>query len=301
MGINAPSDAALRPSGRIRAAALRHWPFAAFFLVFNYLPLQQSLEQGNIDPLIFLLFLAFLCGVLKRWDWAAGALLGAAALIKIIAAMLIVPLLAARRFKAAAMFCVIAIIYGVILAATGAWRIEMDLYLNQLPAASFHGIAYSSSLHKWIPALAFPKLLENPEAFSRWSFLLSSFFFAGFLGVCLAAFIRRSIAIEHLLGFSFFAMLLCSPLLEYNHYVWLLPILLLHIHLWASGKMGNAAFALMSAGWLGLFLIRILNNYYRVLSFRFNILSLGPVILLGMAILGAALALRAGNTKGCDC
>jgi hypothetical protein len=41
-----------------------------------------------------------------------------------------------------------------------------------------------------------------------------------------------------------------SPLLEYHHFVWMLPVLVLQVKRWAEGRMGGREAGALLAGWV---------------------------------------------------
>lgn len=126
---------------------------ATLLAVFHSGPLYETLRGLQLElPLLFLVALAAWAGVRGR-ERTLGAALGAAALLKIYPAFLLLPLIVARRWRALSAFAVVALLLGAAGLATAGvaenrfyWLDLLPRLLAELPARKLENVSLACLL-----------------------------------------------------------------------------------------------------------------------------------------------------------
>lgn len=271
----------------------RHWVSVVVIATLNFHPLIRAFTQANIDPFEFLLLVIFAAALVKKCDGLAGGVLAAVTLVKVVPILLLVPLVAVRRWRVIGFYLGGLLLYALILLLTGKWRMEAFLYADVLPKIGFQYLGISYSTHKMLAILWNPAALTSTTAYNQWVFAINAVLMLVMCGVCAYAFFRRRAQNEHLVAFGTVMLALMSPLLEYHHFVWAVPAYFLQMKSWAEGTISNRLMLLCVLAWVGLFFVRILNDFVSPL-FSFPYLSFSP---LAGAVLAAVTAAVAFNIR----
>lgn len=284
----------------VHAFVRRHWFTVIFAITINFHPLIQGYMPANIDPFLFGLFVAFGVAFARGRDTTAGILLAALCLVKLTPVLLLVPLAAARKWRVLAWSCGLLALYGVVLLVTGLWRTELYLYQEVLPRIGFRYIGISASTNRVIAMLFVPSALETEAAYR----LLTNIVVAALAGIFLlingAYFLQRRTGALHILSLGLVAQVLMTPLFEFHHMVWIAPVMYFHLWLWMEGRMGHVPFLVSVGVWVGITVIRILNDFaYSGLPFSAYLFS-SPLmfVLAGLCVVEAFRSPREGEADG---
>ncbi len=153
---------------------------------------------------------------------------------------------------------------------------ESFLYADVLPKIGFHYLGISYSTHKMLAILWNPAALTSNTAYNQWVFAINAGLMLAMCAVCAYAFFRRRAQNEHLVAFGTVGLALMSPLLEYHHFVWAVPAYFMQMKGWAEGTISNRLMLLCVLAWVGLFFVRILNDFVSPV-FSFPYLSFSPL------------------------
>lgn len=255
----------LHPKARvIRFTAAQYWTILSLLTVALYQPLQAVCYAGNIDPLSFVLLMAATALAIRKKDTPAGILFAAGALVKLAPIFLIPALLAARKRKMAVAALATLLSYALLLLVTGLWKVEAFLYTDVLHRIPFFWKHISHSPHYLVCRWIFPSALNDEALFRQIVLAVNVFLLAGYLVVCLVYFLRKRPApLDGILSYGFFMLLLLTPLLEINHYVWIAPGMFLQLRAWTQGRLSHAWLPFLAVGWIG---ILFMKDYLMVLG-----------------------------------
>ncbi len=246
------------PEGRLRLALRAWWVPLVLLLFANYQPMHVARIAGNIEPVIFLFVTLALVLVVRGRDGWGGAALAAAVLVKLAPVFILIPLAAMRRWRAVGACLAVLVFYGVVLLVTGAWRTEMVLYREVLPAIPYHWQIISMSVHHTLADLAFPGLLESETGFRRYVFVLNAAMMAIYLALVGAWCMTRPEGRDgvNMLAFGTFMVPVFTPLLEINHFLWIFGAYFLHLLSYARGGLGIAPLAAVSVAFSGVVMMQ---------------------------------------------
>ncbi|GAB4324381.1 MAG: hypothetical protein Kow0059_19940 [Candidatus Sumerlaeia bacterium] len=237
---------------QIRALLRDTWWAWAPFLVLTFTPATHQFAVGNIAPTVFFLLTGWGALVASGGDRpGAGVVLAMASLIKALTAFVLLAFVLARRRRAVVGAAAVGALYVLGVTLAGWWDWEKRIYLDIWPAFTwdFRGICYG--LNRLLAQTLFPWAWSDADAFRRLSVAVS--------GVVLAAsslilwlgrgHLRTDDGFHAGLSFSLAALPLINPLLEYHHYVWLVPAWLLLWRRWAEGRIADGAFLAQLPCW----------------------------------------------------
>lgn len=227
----------------------RHWITVTFLLVANYQPLHRVLVASNIEPLNMLLGSLFVALVVRRKDTAAGIVLTLFALTKLAPVFILIPLVAMRRWRVVAASLGAFAVYGLLLLVTGLWRVEMFLYTDVIPRIPFTYQDLSCSIHRFVASVLEPAILQDEPAYKQLVFWLNAAMMLAYLGMVGAWMRLRDRDPLLLLAWGCFMVLLFTPLLEVNHFVWSAGAMFLQLHAWREGRLRDVPFVLCVFGW----------------------------------------------------
>ncbi len=246
------------PQRRFRVR-LQAWWVPVVLLVFaNYQPMHVARGAGNIEPVIFLFVSLALVLFVKGRDGWGGVALAGGVLVKLAPVFILIPLVALRRWRAVGGCLAVLAAYWLVLLVTGAWRTEMVLYREVLPAIPHYWQHISISIHRVLAEQAFPAVLESKEAFERFVFVLNAGMMAVYLGVVGAWYFTGPERRDglNLLAFGTFMVLPFTPLLEINHFLWVFGAYFLHVVSYVRGGLGVAPLAAVSVAFAGIMMLR---------------------------------------------
>lgn len=275
---------------RIRQAIARDWFTICFLITSTFQPLIDAYTPLNIEPLNWLLVLAFFGAVLQGRERLGGVLLACVVLVKVLPVVVVGAAVAARRGRLLQGFFGVAGAYALFLLLTGYWRMELKLYTDVLPNAGYRFIEISNSIHVVVARLVNPTILEDPVLFRRWSTAVTlalGFAFLGVLGVWWKQ--RRNNAAD-LYAFALAVCVSLTPLLEIHHIVWAAPVLFYQLREWVMGRLAPLTSWLALASWLLIEAIRIWNYYVAIPGLRFPVFRLTPLFVLLLLAVTARMA-----------
>jgi len=259
-----------------RLATWRHWRLVSAFTLSAYLPATSGLYQGNIDPLNAVLAVAMLGGVLAGAPLAAGVCWTLLVLVKMVPLALIVPVVLWRQWRILYGFGLTLTAYFVLLLVTGRLGYEWFFVREVIPPVPVWWRTISvSPLGFFMKAAGQWANYNDPYVFLRVNHIFLAIM--GPLYVGLLLWLRRR-GVGWLRGLEaamiFYPIL--SPLLEYHHYVWILPALILQIRRWVMGELpSRRAFAFL-AGW-GLLYAGYTNNVQNLMVYFGDWVHFGSV------------------------
>jgi Glycosyltransferase family 87 len=227
----------------------KYWLPLVLFFVISFQPSQRVLLASNIEPLCFFLSAAFCTLYIRGKDSWAGTLLAMFALVKLAPVLLIIPLLVGKRYKILASCMGTFLLYGLLLLVTGYWQWEIVLYRDIVPWIAWKWQGISCSIHYFIATHFFSHVLETSKTYEK-LILSINLILMVIYGVYLACWWRWSQRNEKaLLIFGYGMVLIFTPLLEINHFLWTFPAFFLMIHLWSKGELKNGWTGFCFLGW----------------------------------------------------
>jgi hypothetical protein len=236
----------------LRAGLARHWGVTTALTLALFQPATTCLPAGNVDPYNTVLAVALAAALLARRDAWAGVWWALLILCKLLPVSLVVPLVLWRRWRVLRSAAVVLAGYGLLLAVTGRLGYEWYFLRRIVPAIGFHW--------RWL-SLSIPRALLLLFGLSEWynhpeSYRLCTMAILLALAALYCAALwwlrRRRVSLERSLELAFLAVPLMAPLLEFHHFVFSLPTVLLMLRRWALGKMGTVWAVVYLLAWLNL-------------------------------------------------
>lgn len=232
-----------------RQGTRRHWGLITAFAAVTYLPATSCFWLKNADPINGLLATLMLAGVLAGREALAGVFLALLALSKVSPVLLILPVFLWRRWCMVWGFLAVMAVYFLVLVALGRVGTEWFFVTEILPAVGRWGREISISPMRLAVELAGRgEYHHNPHGFmlaARYGLLVLAGLYLGLLGL-----LRwRRVAWLRALEVTLVFFPIISPLLEYRHFVWILPVLFLQLGRWATGQLPLGRALGLLAGW----------------------------------------------------
>lgn len=250
-------DAAMR----FRRGLGRNWGLIIVILMANYKPLVSTLLPANIEPFNYLFFCVFTVALLKNKPVATALSWVCFSLIKLVPVILIMPMFLTKKIKEVVIYLSVLIGYAALLVVTGYWRIEAVLFKEWLPRLAHFYESINYSTHRTLALYFNPEAMLSYQSYNKWA--LSINVVLGFLItlICLAWAKRGKGSSELLIGFVMLCMPLLSPILEYIHFVWGVPLLIFQLLAWYEGRISHKNGLILFLGWLGILLVHHLSNH----------------------------------------
>lgn len=245
---------------KLRHVVSRHWLTVVFLIIANYQPLHTVLLASNVEPLNVLLGGLFTAFLVRRNDRAAGVFLAFFALVKLAPIMMLIPLAAVRRWRVLLYAVFTFAMYGMFLAVTGLWKTELYLYTDVVPMLGYYWQGISMSVHRFIASAFFPDLQTDPEGYAHMVKIVNFSLLAIYLALAAWWWRLPNRCAESFVAFGFYMMLLFAPLMEVNHFVWIIGGIFLQLYAWRERLMPDWAVALCAVGWACVMAIRLLNE-----------------------------------------
>ncbi len=246
-----PRMAAMTGAGlELRRAAAARWWLVTAFAVAAYMPALSAIYIGNIDPVNALLAVAMVAALLAARPRLAGAAWALLMLVKMLPLALLAPLVMWRCWRVLAGALAVLGGYFVLLLATG--RLGHEWYLvsemiGDVPRWWRHiSITPARAL---LELSGHGEIWRDPYGFTLAARVQLALLGTGYLGLILWLRLR---GVDRLraLELAMIAYPILTPLLEYHHFVWMLPALLLQLRRWVEGEMNGAVAGVLLAGWL---------------------------------------------------
>lgn len=229
----------------------RAWWAWGIMLVCSFTPAVELLHSGNVAPTSF--FLLVMWGAFEargRAAWSgAGLVMGS--LTKVMTIFALWPYIIGWRRRALIGAGIVLGLYILSVTLAGWWAWEWHMYSVILPGFTweFTGISYGVNI--LLGQTIFPWAMAEAGTFRLYSTVVGGVFIAiTMLGVWLG---RRRLASEegHLTAVSLclIALPLIDPMLEYHHYIWIIPAWLWLWRRWVEGALDDTAFLAQIPGW----------------------------------------------------
>ena len=191
------------------------------------------------------------CALLGGRQRLAGVMWGLLALVKILPVFLLFPILLWRRWRLLQGFLAINLLYFILLVATGRVGEEWFFVNEVMPAIPrwWRGISIIPGRFVMLALGLHESVYMNPHGFdlvSRTSLICWLVFYLWLL-IWMR---RRGVDWLRALEMAILTYPLLTPLLEYHHFVWIMPALLLHLRRWLSGQMSLRIAMGLLAGWV---------------------------------------------------
>ncbi len=235
--------------GQILAFLHTNWAPLVACLLFSFEPLQKGIKSGNIDPLNLLLGTAFMLATIKKRERLAGVMLALFCLVKVAPVLLVLPLVALRRWKLLQSFFITLFVYGIILLIGGWWRWTLFFVSEVLPRLPYRWYPLSISIHRFAASIIYPEALENEGLYRKLVMVINLPLLGAYVAWCVHRFRARRGDDELFLAFGFLFLLLLSPLVELIHLIWVIPALLLHLRAVVDSRLTPTISILCLAGW----------------------------------------------------
>lgn len=253
----APSPRALRladndDSGqRMRSACARHWGLLTAFALAIFTPATHCIWVGNIDPYNAILAMGLVAALLSGRDRLAGVLWALLILCKMLPLALIVPLIAWRRWRVFKATLVVMVVYFVVLLVTGRLSYEWYFVRETIPNITFfwRGISVSMS-RAVIFLLGRPEWHEKEAAFNMVVRLTTVTLLTIYIFMIVWLRRRRGTGFVRTFELAMLFYPLMAPLLEPHHFVFLMPVMFLHMKRAVEDRMLESIGALYLLGWL---------------------------------------------------
>lgn len=236
--------------GALRSAIAAAPGLAAAFLVASYSPATFNIFCGNIDPYNALLGVAMAALLLHSRDRWAGVAWAMLVLCKMLPVILIVPFALWRRWRVIQGCLIVMAIYFAVLVVTGRVGYEWYFVTENVPNVSWHWLGLSLSTQR----LVYYLLGQTEAPFNASWFPYIQWGVTGFFGVfyltTVAWMKRRGVEFMRMLELTLLITPLFAPLLEPHHYVYILPVLLLHARRWLRAEMGTVWARTFAIEWI---------------------------------------------------
>lgn len=248
-----PREAAMDPAepvaSLVRRGILRHWGLTTAFMTSAYFALSSCIYLGNIDPVNGFLAVGMVASLLSGAPLAAGVFWGLLTLVKMMPLMLIIPILFWRQWRVLHGFLWTMLVYFFILVLLGRVGEEWYFVREAIPVIPIWWRCITISpvcfalhlcgLEHWV---------DNPRTFAivvRVSGVVTLGLFVGLVALLK----KRKMGWLRGLETAIVFYPLMSPLLEFHHFVWILPAFYLQIRRFVQGQMKNGTAMALVIGW----------------------------------------------------
>ena len=203
----------------------RHWWIPAIFLTFFFYPNTDGLVQGNLSPWVLVTMTLLGWMVVTNRDTGIGVMIALCGLMKLMPFLLVIPYLVGWRKKVLRAAGLVWGIYFMVLLVTRTWKYEWYYITKVIPhiGAYWHHVSYS--LPYVLMRIISRKAYYNAGLMKWVSSIWVLVMIGSYIIICWRS--RRRIREEggHVLFFALGTLLLplLPPLLEYLHFVWFFP------------------------------------------------------------------------------
>ncbi|MBN1901241.1 DUF2029 domain-containing protein [Candidatus Sumerlaeota bacterium] len=231
-----------------------HWWIPGLFLTFFFSPNTDGIIEGNISQ--WTLFSITLAGwaIVRKRDFSIGAWIAIASMIKVMPALLILPYITGRRGKVLAGAGIVWGIYLLILLITGTWGNEWFFITRVLPNIGEYWDHISYSVPYVALRYGSKRMYQDPGCLRLASLVWNLIWVISYIVVCLRY--RENIKREKgdmlFLVMGMVLLPVLPPLLEFHHFVWSFPGLLITYHIFWKGIIPLRRIYPLFIGFLGL-------------------------------------------------
>ncbi|MCD6384663.1 DUF2029 domain-containing protein [Candidatus Sumerlaeota bacterium] len=132
------------------------WRIWGALLLLFYLPPIVRMYDGNVEPTMLFFLILFGAALFNRRDFLAGIFLALSVMIKVMSIFVLPCFIIMRRGQVLKGFSLTAMLYALLLLASGHWRWEWTYISSVLPTASYHWQSVSASLVCFLTDYVFP-------------------------------------------------------------------------------------------------------------------------------------------------
>ncbi|MEN6625088.1 MAG: glycosyltransferase family 87 protein [Candidatus Sumerlaeia bacterium] len=244
-------ESLLGPEDRaVRAGVRSHWWLTTVVVTMAFMPAVSALYIGNIDPYNALLAVAMIAALAGGRPRLAGAIWAMLTLVKLLPVALVVPVFFWRRWKVLAGFAGVMVFYLLLLAVTGRLGQEWFLYHDMLPLVPYYwrGISFTP-VRAVLDLTGYGELWHVQKYFEVIVRAQGIVFGAAYVAF-LYWFRKRGADWMRGLEVAILLYVIVTPLLEYHHFVYVMPVIYLQLRRWAEGRMNWTAAGGLLFGWI---------------------------------------------------
>lgn len=281
-GLSAQSDFRIQ----LTRAMHGHWALTTAVLVAAFAPAgASSLHIGQSDPINAFLAMALVAALLTGRERLGGVYWAMLCLVKSVPVFLILPVLFWRRWRMLQGWLFFMAGYALMLLITGRLMHEWFFVSDVTPLIPFRWRGISVAIPRAILLAFFPESWHDTPA------IYETFIKAGML-ITLAAMAlivymarRRGLGFLRVLETSLLFLPFLTPLLENHHFVWVMPVLFLHLQRWLRGDFSLSMTAVLVVGWAVVMLDYFAYNLLAHTGFFGKFFSVpGGLLLLGASV-----------------
>ncbi len=241
---------------RVHQACLDNWGLLTALAVCFYFPAWHALYLGNVDPTNAFLSMAMITFLIMGRDRPAGVAWALLSLVKMMPVFLIIPILIHRRWRMLQSFMLVMIIYFFVLLATGRLGYEWFFVKVSMPEIPFAWRDISMTPIRFIlRALGLEESLYHDRHYYGLLTHASTIFFLACIGSLALWLHRRREDWLNVVEVTMLFIPVVSPLMEYYHFVWIMPAFLLQLRRWVAGQMRLSIGLWLLFGWFNLFFL----------------------------------------------
>ncbi|MEQ8819914.1 MAG: glycosyltransferase 87 family protein [Sumerlaeia bacterium] len=290
---NAKRSAETGLDGWVLNFLIRYWPLFTFVIISHFQPLHRVMIAANIDPFNFFLACGLAVCFVQRKEKLAGIFLIFLSLVKIAPVLLWVPVAGCRRWKVLVTMFSGLTLYLVFLLVSGFWRWEIFLYQETLPRIPFYWQDISLSIHKFAALHLLPHALEDEHLYRHLVLGINIAIALPYMAL-IAWWSLRKKAGNHalMLAFGMPMVLIFTPLLEINHFVWAAPAMFLQLREWIFGRLSMRLFAALGLAWGGVMAMETLAQLPLYFSLPFHNITFQVIWLVLLALISGVAAFR---------
>lgn len=280
---------------RLRRGAVDNWGTVTVVILANYKPLMSALLPANVEPANFLFYSIFTVAMLKHRSVITALSWVCFTLVKIVPVILLMPMFLTRKFKELSIYLFVLLSYVSLLFISGYWKIEADLYRLWLPRLGhyFESINYSTGRTIGL-LLGKDVMAADYLAYNRWVLGVNIILGTIITLTCLAWRRWGKGSSDLLIGFVMLCLPLLSPILEYIHFVWGVPLVFFQLRAWVEGRIPPLQALALLFGWLSLMTVYHLSTFAQN-PFGFSWLFLSSPVGLLLAAISAWVAFTASG------
>ncbi|MCE5228754.1 DUF2029 domain-containing protein [bacterium] len=284
----------------LRGAFRSRWWLTTAFITAAFMPAVSAIYIGNIDPYNALLAMGMVAALATGRQRLAGVIWALLTLVKLLPGVLMIPVLLWRKSRVLAAFIGTMAVYLILLLVTGRFHYEWFFFREMLPKVPGYW--------RWISITPIRAIIEmsghgeawnNPYVFEIAARGQLAMFAAAYIGILY--WLRRR-GLEWMRGLEVAIVLypMLTPLLEYHHFVFMMPAIYLQTRRWAEGRMGWSIAGGLFAGWVMQQIGFIVGFQFSNIPFSQYFSTLAYFVIIGFTLAEAFRETRAAATGEVD-
>ncbi len=230
------------------------WDAAALFAFFFFAPTSAGLRPGNLSSWDLLFITLAGWAIVRGREPHIGAFIALSSLIKLLPVLLLVPYVFAGRKKVLQGAAAVYGSYLLLLILTGGLENEWFYATRVIPHIGGYWVHVSYSIPHGLTRVFAPDIHADKVLLARLSVIWNILLILPYILMCA---LRRRLASEEggrvrLLVFGCVLLPLMPPLLEYVHFVWVLPGLAAALFLQQTGRLTRGETMTLFVGFFGI-------------------------------------------------